>query len=117
MRFSESNPTTRYPRSFIDLPTNSGLIGSLRTSADVAKFVAGKLPKDALPSVLHEATHHWCFSAPVGVALAILFQRSGARMEEVALAIDSKRQHSIKGYQDALQDALRYEAAVYLLEP
>lgn len=117
MLFSEPNPRGRYPRSFVDLPTNAGLIASLSTPDDLGKFMAGRLPRSALPSVLHEATHHWCFSAPLGIALAMLFQRAGARMQEAALAGPGVHPQNEERYRQAMADARRYETAVHLLEP
>lgn len=117
MLFREPNPQGRPARSFVDLPTNAGLIGALSTAADVGKFMAGRLPRGVLPSVLHEATHHWCFSAPLGVALALLFQRAGARLQQAALAGPGAHPENEALNREAMADARRYEAAVHLLEP
>ncbi len=35
------------------------------------------LPVETFSSFIHEATHHWCFSSPVGLALTMLFLSAG----------------------------------------
>lgn len=113
MRFSEPNPTIRQRRSYVDLPSNAGIIGPLLTTRDLGKFWSGNLDRKSLPAVIHEATHHWCFQGPVGVALSILYLRAMATIVEFGAG----RGAAPVRIQEAIGDYLRYERAVQILEP
>ncbi|MCY1196036.1 hypothetical protein D9M72_73680 [compost metagenome] len=56
----------------IDPDTNALFVTDRPVPEYVAWALRGRLPLALLPTVLHEATHHWCLSGCVGHALAAL---------------------------------------------
>ncbi|MCC5995688.1 MAG: hypothetical protein JJU18_04885 [Oceanicaulis sp.] len=113
MRFSEPNPTIRHRQSYVALPSNSGIIGSLHSPLDLGKFLKGKLDFNALPSVIHEGTHHWCFLSPVGTALSLLYYRGVGTVVEFA---DNSEAHEVE-IQAGISDLIRYEMASRTMAP
>jgi hypothetical protein len=75
----------------------------------------GKLPADFAPAFLHEATHHWCFSAPVQTVVTVLAMRGRA---EALLAIEAatpgERAHWERR---AAEDLIRADTALELYRP
>lgn len=109
-------------RSFVDLPTNVGLISSL-SAANLAHFQTGNLPRDVLPLFLHEVTHHWCFHSSLGAAMAMCFERAAAQSAVMTEAIHGNLKLntplSIENglLPDALRSLTRFEVLWNLLNP
>jgi hypothetical protein len=61
--------------SFVELVGNSAVLSGTKLSRDAADIFVhqGAFPIDCLPAALHESTHHYCFSMPVGQALSACF--------------------------------------------
>jgi hypothetical protein len=67
-------------RSWTDPVSNLILLHQLKLRTEIPRIASGRpLPLDTLQSFLHESTHQWCFSAPVGKALALLTTRARNR--------------------------------------
>src|SRR5437879_12139926 len=66
-------------RSFIDPVSNVTLLSSVDLEAHLGSLIELDLPRSCLPAFLHEATHHWSFFSPVGVAMALLKLRARRR--------------------------------------
>lgn len=100
-------------RSFVDPVTNVTLLSPVQLDFHLVHLLAGRFPLEALPSFLHEATHHWCLFNPVGVALTLLNLRARRRAvavgdPEVAAGIDTL---------DVVDDYVRYDAIVRVHSP
>jgi hypothetical protein len=54
----------------IDIATNFASFDSIDFAADFEAFVHRRLGPEHLLGLIHEATHHWCLTTPVGTALA-----------------------------------------------
>jgi hypothetical protein len=54
----------------IDIATNFASFDAIDFSSDFPDFLAGTLSARHLLTLIHEATHHWCLTTPVGTALA-----------------------------------------------
>lgn len=113
MLFSEPNPTIRQRQSYVALPSNSGIIGSLHSPWHFGKFLNGKFDPAALPSVIHEGTHHWCFFSPVGFALSLLHYRGVGTTIEFG---EDRYAHQNE-ICAAIQDLMRYEEASRTMAP
>jgi hypothetical protein len=66
------------------------------------------------PTFLHEATHHWCFSSPVGTALALIKLRALRQAHLLPLHHHGDRDRLLDAIAD---DLMRYEAAIDILRP
>jgi hypothetical protein len=110
-------------RSFVDLPTNVGLIGRLTAAANLGHFHAANLPADVLPLFLHEVTHHWCFHSSLGMAMAVCFERASALSDTMTAAIRGGLEQKpslspdIGILPEALQNLTRFEVLWTLLSP
>lgn len=99
-------------RAFTDIITNATYFPKIDIANDYENLVRfGGFPLAALPAVLHETVHHWCFMAPVGNALSTLKIRSQARMLQYALEGDDDKARQ------CLNDYTKYIAATELLRP
>lgn len=54
----------------IDIATNFASFDSIDFTTDFEAFLQRKLGPEHLLGLIHEATHHWCLTTPVGTALA-----------------------------------------------
>lgn len=54
----------------IDIATNFASFDALDFTADFPDFLSGDLSIRHFLTLIHEATHHWCLTTPVGTALA-----------------------------------------------
>ncbi len=99
-------------RAFTDMVTNATYFPKIDIAKDYENLIRfGGFPSEALPAVLHETVHHWCFMAPIGNALSMLKIRSQARMLQYVLeGHDDKAEQS-------LNDHTKYSAATELLRP
>ena len=69
-------------RSWTDPVSNLMLLHQLDLRSALARLRDREaLPQDALPSFLHESTHHWCFDSPVGLTLSLVTLRRGAGLD------------------------------------
>nr|WP_145545235.1 hypothetical protein [Variovorax boronicumulans] len=61
--------------SFVELVGNATVVAGTKLTRDCAEvfFYPGAFPIQCLPATLHESTHHYCFSMPVGQALSACF--------------------------------------------
>ena len=96
-------------RSFTDPVTNSVLLGPIDLKKHFSSLVKLQFPEMALPSFLHESTHHWCFHSPVGTTIALLKMRAQRRIIEDDLSVDDRF--------DILEDLIRYEAVLEWMRP
>ena len=67
-------------RSFADPLSSTIFVGKLdlqKWTNDLAMM--RRFPLTALPQLLHESTHHWCFNSPVGLTLQLLSFRAANR--------------------------------------
>jgi hypothetical protein len=63
-------------RSHTDTLTNLVVLSSLDIGRHFREIIDRDFPIVTLPTFLHEATHHWCFDTPVGIAMHLLFLRA-----------------------------------------
>ena len=70
-------------RSFTDPLTNTTLLSGQDLPELLAALVEGGLPKRMAPTLIHEATHHWCLLSPLGHALSMV-QLRAARLAMTA---------------------------------
>lgn len=61
--------------SFVELVGNATVVAGTKLTRDCAEIFVepGAFPIHCLPATLHESTHHYCFSMPVGQALSACF--------------------------------------------
>ena len=69
------------------------------------------LPVHTFSSFIHEATHHWCFVSPVGMALACLYLSAARRILESASKGDDAP------LDDAFDDLATFDIIVRWLRP
>jgi hypothetical protein len=72
------------------------------------------IPLDFLPTFLHETTHHWCFTSPVGFASLLLFFRARRIAIRGLSRAGPLRRDRVYEVLDAV---LRYEFAHGLMRP
>jgi hypothetical protein len=101
------------PRSFADPLSNLVVLSALDIRRHIRQIYHKDLPPSCLPTFLHEATHHWCFSSPVGFAELLLFFR--ARRE--AFRYRTTGRASRDRQWDVLDAVIRYEFAQGLMRP
>ena len=105
-------------RSSIDPITNIALLAPVRLEEDAGMLISGRLPRDVLPVYLHEATHHWCFFSPVGLAITLLNLR--ARRRALVLELmgpPALGEHRELDTIDVLDDYIRYDALMRVQAP
>jgi hypothetical protein len=102
------------PRSFTDPLSNLVVLPSVDIRRHINEICNKDLPLEFLPSFIHEATHHWCFTSPVGVTMLLLFFR--ARRHAMKFLADRGHSHRDVGW-DALDAVVRYEFAQELMRP
>jgi hypothetical protein len=109
-------PFTFQGRSSTNPLTNTTVLSSVDLVQDLPGLLQGVLPTRALPSFIHEATHHWCFLSPVGQAITLLALRARRRaiLNGIAMA-----QGQIRPYarDEVLDPAIRVEAFTELNRP
>jgi hypothetical protein len=68
-------------RSLTDYITNQTVLSSTELKDALPRLLQPEesLPLSILPTFLHEATHHWCFSSQVGTTLSLLALRGRLR--------------------------------------
>src|SRR5436309_167325 len=74
-------------------------------------MVSGRLPQSTWATFVHELTHHWCFTSPVGEALTSLYLRPILAHLESAAATDDKLRR------DAGIEYVTYDMTAGLLWP
>ena len=108
-------------RSWTDPVSNRMLLHELNLRTEIPRITSGRpLPLDTLQSFLHEATHQWCFSAPVGKALALLTIRARSRAWFRLGSKATKSPHSESPEEctrNLFADVVRAEIASELLRP
>jgi hypothetical protein len=91
-------------RSHTDTLTNVVVLSAVDVGRHFRDIAARDLPIATLPTFLHEATHHWCFDSPVGIALHLLLMRA-RRAALLNVANNARQDH---GW-DILDHVVRYE--------
>jgi len=92
-------------RSFADPLSSSVLFTAYDLKRGLGDLLVQRLPYIALPQVLHELTHQWCFNSVVGRAITYLLFRA---QREAALGDPKKR---------VWRDANRAETIQHILLP
>jgi hypothetical protein len=69
------------------------------------------LPVDTFSSFVHEATHHWCFTSPVGTALSLLYLSAAKK------AIQWMAAGKASDANDAVNDLWAFEIGIDSLRP
>jgi hypothetical protein len=83
----------------------------------VSGLFKGRLPGNTWHLFVHELTHHWCFSTPVGHALSVLYTRPFLNLpDRGALPAESSDQDTDARYISGL-DVVTYDMALGLLYP
>ena len=101
-------------RSYTHPLSNVVVLKSLDVSRHIREILDNDLPLDCLPVFLHEATHHWCFNSPVGLAEFFLFCRARrAAFEHIRKSPRAYSSHDWDVY-DCVQ---RYEFVQGLMRP
>lgn len=104
-------------RSITDVLTNQTVFSSTELLKELPELIDlhHPPPYSLLPTFLHEATHHWCFTSTVGTTIAIL----GLRGRINALrAIEAETPQEAKRWEEqATDDLVRAEVASLLLQP
>jgi len=98
--------------SYVDPVINQTVFTQIDLLQNLPELLQFKFPERFLPTFLHEATHHWCFTSPVGTTLALLRMRACRRATMAAAGYGSEYIHW-----DLLEDVLRQEIAQALLRP
>lgn len=100
------------PRSFTDPLSNLVVLSDLDLRRHIEGIRDRDLPLECLPTFLHETTHHWCFSSPVGLASLLLFFRA----RRIAVLVGRDRDDRDRIYQ-LLDAVIRYDFAQGLMRP
>jgi hypothetical protein len=90
------------------------VLTSLDLKRHLAQIYDKDIPLSCLPTFLHEVTHHWCFTSPVGFASLLLFFR--ARREAMRYFLKKGQRSGDKLY-DVLDAVLRYDFAQGMMRP
>lgn len=105
-------------RAITDLVTNATLFPQVELKTLLGAFIhSNELPESWLPSLLHESVHHWCFSTPVGTAIAVLEARARLRILLSAFGDLEDDQESSEDEQKAIEDLTRFQIVNKLLHP
>jgi hypothetical protein len=104
-------------RSLTEYITNQTVLSSTELEAVLPKLLQPEepLPLSILPTFLHEATHHWCFSSRVGTALSVLAMRGRLRALQATEATNRREREDLEI--DAAEDLTRAEVTRELLKP
>jgi hypothetical protein len=108
-----SNPLSA-PRSFTDPFTNLVLLSAVDIRRNLGDIRKADIPLEFSPTFLHEATHHWCFTSPVGFASLLLFfraRRLAIRRLRHKSALDRDQLY------DVVDAVVRYDFAQGLMRP
>ena len=62
-------------RSWTNPVTNLAALTIVDARSQLARLAIGEMPHRTWPTFVHELTHHWCFTAPIGQALTYLYLR------------------------------------------
>src|SRR5712691_4525249 len=68
------------------------------------------LPVHTLSTFIHEATHHWCFTSPLGMALMLLYLSAARRALHWAETDEA-------GRTEAMNDLCTYQLVISILRP
>ncbi len=97
------------PFAHIDLVSNHSVFKE--RSYYWALLKGEELPVHTFSSFIHEATHHWCFLSPVGVALMLLYLSAARRALRSFYTGDESERTT------AMNDLFTYELVVSWLRP
>lgn len=75
--------------AWIDIATNYASFDAIDFSEDFPDFLSGKFRSAHLLTLLHEATHHWSLTTPVGTALAARTFRTYSNAAHAAFALQA----------------------------
>ena len=96
----------------IELISNHTVFDDLESQATFKTLLKqGTLPNENFSSVIHEATHHWCFVSPVGTALSMLYLSCSKRAMHWALTGDEAE------FAEILDDLFVFQVANSWLKP
>lgn len=104
-------------RSTTHAITNQTIFSSPELSGELLELIDPRhsIPKALLPTFLHEATHHWCFTSTVGTVIAVLAMRG--RINALR-AVEAQSPQAAKALElRAADDLTRAEIALQLLRP
>ena len=96
-------------RSFTHPLSNTVVLDQLDATNHLADVVIGGLSNKLLAVFLHEVTHHWCFSSPVGTALSLIGLNSRVSLSSSVLENNSKNR--------IITDELKYQTTLSFLQP
>jgi hypothetical protein len=98
--------------NWTDLVTNVTSLEPQRFTADFRRWLDwGTAPPDMLSLFLHEATHHSCFTSPVGTVLSGLALRARRSALMLVDGADQELEELL------VDDLVRFETALTLLRP
>ena len=105
------------PRSFTHPVTNLTWLRHSNPEELVSGLIKGRLPGTTWHLFVHEFTHHWCFSTPVGHALSVLYIRPYLNLRDRGTSpAESSDEDAGARYISGL-DVVTYDMAVGLLYP
>jgi hypothetical protein len=103
-------------RSFVDPVSTLSHISSIQITKHLPALWEGILPREALPTALHEATHFDHLCAPVGIALAAI----SLRVRQLALGLHNQsvaRKATSRTLEELIEWRQRYEVVTTVLRP
>jgi len=104
-------------RSLTEYFTNHTVLSSAELAQALPRLIDPHeaLPQSVLPTFLHEATHHWCFSSAVGTTIALLSVRARLRgLRAIATSSTRERENLERA---AAEDLTRVEVTRELMRP
>jgi hypothetical protein len=104
-------------RSYTDPHTNETVFFSAELFKRLPELIDRSTPPPAslLPTFLHEATHHWCFTSSLGTTIALLAMRGRWNMMRATEAKTDEEASRLE--KQAADDLIRAEYANVLLRP
>ncbi|WP_159045987.1 hypothetical protein [Streptomyces sp. WM6372] len=104
-------------RNVTDAFSNHTVLSPAETERWLLEFAGstGAPPYEFLPVFLHEATHHWCFTSPVGTAVAVLQMRGCVQALRAieAPSAEERRERELL----AVESMARAQVALELMRP
>jgi hypothetical protein len=101
----------QFHRSFTHPLSNTIVLDKIDIANYLSDTMIGGLNISLLPVVMHEMTHHWCFSSPVGVALSLLALESRSKLMDPANLDDYELSNEISCSE------LTYNCTMSLMQP